>query len=309
MQTELLKRYLSLVIAVVAVSWAAIFIRLAEAPPLVSAFYRMAFAVLFLSPFALSPFLSELRVIRKRELSLTILSGILLGVHFAVWFTSLFYTTISNSVVLVTTQPIFVAILSLIFLKEGIRALQLLGIVCAIIGGAFIAGGDLSLGREYLVGDLLALAGALAAGAYMFCGRIVRQRMNLLPYIFSVYLLATLVLGILCILYGESLYPYPKMTFLWFVLLALVPTIVGHTLYNWTLKYLKAHLVATTILGEPVGSTILAFIIFSEVPASWTYIGAILIFAGVFLVFRTERYEPFYGSGEAENEMRVQETK
>ncbi|MFQ5870388.1 MAG: EamA family transporter, partial [Candidatus Zixiibacteriota bacterium] len=123
-----MKRNLSLVIAVVAVSWAAIFIRLAEAPPLVSAFYRMAFAVLFLSPFALSPFLAELKVIRRRELSLTILSGVLLGIHFALWFTSLFYTTISNSVVLVTTQPIFVAFLSFLLLKERIGAVQLLGI-------------------------------------------------------------------------------------------------------------------------------------------------------------------------------------
>jgi drug/metabolite transporter (DMT)-like permease len=152
---------------------------------------------------------------------------------------------------------------------------------------------------------LLALAGAVAAGSYMLCGRIVRQRMNLLPYIFFVYLLATLVLGILCVLHGESLYPYPKMTFLWFVLLALVPTIVGHTLYNWTLKYLKAHLVATTILGEPVGSTILAFLIFAEVPPAWTYAGAILIFVGVFLVFGSERYEAFYRSKEVENKMGV----
>lgn len=295
-----MKRYLSLVIAVVAVSWAAIFIRLAEAPPLVSAFYRMAFAVLFLSPFALSPLLAELKTIRKRELSLTMLSGILLGIHFALWFTSLFHTTISNSVVLVTTQPIFVAILSMLFLKEGIRTLQLLGIVSAIVGGAFIVGGDLSLGREYLFGDLLALAGAVAAGSYMLCGRIVRQRVNLLPYIFFVYLLAAIVLGVLCLLYGEQLYPYPKLTFLWFVLLALVPTIVGHTLYNWTLKYMKAHVVATTILGEPVGSTILAVLIFAEVPPGWTYIGAILIFAGVFLVFRTERYEALYTGRESE---------
>ncbi len=300
MSAEVLRRNISLVIAVVAVSWAAIFIRLAEAPPLVSAFYRMAFAVLFLSPFALSPFLAELKVIRKRELSLTILSGVLLGIHFALWFTSLFYTTISNSVVLVTTQPIFVAFLSLLLLKERIGAIQLLGIVSAIIGGALIAGGDLSLGREYLFGDLLALAGAVAAGSYMLCGRIVRQRMNLLPYIFFVYLLATLVLGVLCVIYGESLYPYPKLTFLWFVLLALVPTIIGHTLYNWILKYLKAHLVATTILGEPLGASFLAFLIFAEVPPAWTYAGAILIFVGVFLVFRSERYESLYAGRESE---------
>jgi len=300
MQAEVLRRNLSLVIAVVAVSWAAIFIRLAEAPPLVSAFYRMAFAVLFLSPFALSPFLAELKVIRRRELSLTILSGFLLGIHFALWFTSLFYTTISNSVVLVTTQPIFVAFLSLLLLKERIGAIQLLGIGSAIIGGALIAGGDLSLGREYLFGDLLALGGAVAAGSYMLCGRIVRQRMNLLPYIFFVYLLATLVLGVLCVIYGESLYPYPKLTFLWFVLLALVPTIIGHTLYNWILKYLKAHLVATTILGEPLGASFLAFLIFAEVPPAWTYAGAALIFVGVFLVFGTERYEAFRTGRESE---------
>jgi len=102
-------------------------------------------------------------------------------------------------------------------------------------------------------------------------------------------------------LYGEQLYPYPKLTFMWFVLLALVPTIVGHTLYNWSLKYLKAHVVATAILGEPVGASFLAVLIFAEIPRGWTYLGALLIFIGVFLVFKTERYDALYTGGKPDD--------
>jgi drug/metabolite transporter (DMT)-like permease len=281
----LTKNILLLLIAVVAVSWAAIFIKLTGAPPLATAFYRMSFATLFILPLALKKSLPEILKIRGKTLILTLLSGIFLGFHFATWITSLDYTSIPNSVVLVTTQPIWVAILSHFLLKEKVNLTILFAILLALSGSFIISGGDFQIAKANFYGDLLALIGAILAGAYLLCGRVVRQNLSLISYIFTVYFISAFVLGILCIIWGTHLYPYPSKTFLWFILLGLVPTIIGHTLYNWALKYLKAYLVAVNILGEPVGSTILAYLIFKQIPPTLTYVGACAIFTGIFLVF------------------------
>jgi drug/metabolite transporter (DMT)-like permease len=283
------KNILLLFIAVVAVSWAAIFIKLTGAPPLATAFYRMSFATLFILPLALKKSLPEILKIRGKVLIVTLFSGIFLGIHFATWITSLDYTSISNSVVLVTTQPIWVAILSHFLLKERVNLFTLSAILLALSGSFIISGGDFKIAEANFFGDILALIGAITAGAYLLCGRVVRQSLSLIAYIFLVYFISAFVLGVLCVIWGTHLYPYPPKTFLWFILLGLVPTIIGHTLYNWALKYLKAYLVAINILGEPVGATILAYLIFKQAPPTLTYLGAAAIFAGIFLVFWSHR--------------------
>ena len=283
------KNLLLVFIAVVAVSWAAIFIKLTGAPPLATAFYRMSFATLFILPLALKKSLPEILKIRGKILIVTLLSGIFLGFHFATWITSLDYTSISNSVVLVTTQPIFVAVLSHFLLKEKINLTTLSAILLALLGSFIISGGDFKIGKENFLGDILALIGAIMAAAYLLCGRVVRQKLSLITYIFLVYFISALVLGVLCIIWGTPLYPYPPKTFLWFILLGLVPTVIGHTLYNWALKYLKAYLVGISILGEPVGATILAYLVFKQIPPTLTYLGAAAIFTGIFLVFWSQK--------------------
>lgn len=249
----------------------------------------MGLASLLLLPLSLLKYLPEIKQIKGKLLFFSILSGIFLGFHFVFWITSLYYTTISNSVVLVTTQPIFVAVLSHLFLKEKVNSLGFSGIILALVGTFVIARGDFALGKVNLLGDILALLGAVMAATYLFFGRIVRQKLNLIPYIFTVYSISAVVIGIVCIFYKAHIFPYPKITFFWFILLAIVPTIIGHTLYNWSLKYIKAYLVGTTILGEPVGATILAFLIFKETPFIQTYIGGGMILFGIYLVFRSER--------------------
>lgn len=283
------KNLLLLFIAVVAVSWAAIFIKLTGAPPLATAFYRMSFATLFILPLALKKSLPEILKIRGKTLIVSLLSGIFLGFHFATWITSLDYTSIPNSVVLVTTQPIFVAILSHLLLKERINLTILSAILLALLGSFIISGGDFRLGKANFFGDILALIGAVMAAAYLLCGRVVRQKLSLISYIFIAYFVSALVLGVLCVIWGTPLYPYSSKTFLWFLLLGLVPTVIGHTLYNWALKYLRAYLVGVSILGEPVGATILAYLIFKQVPPTLTYVGAAAIFTGIFLVFRSQK--------------------
>jgi drug/metabolite transporter (DMT)-like permease len=283
------KNLLLLFIAVIAVSWAAIFIKLTGAPPLATAFYRMSFATLFVLPLALKKSLPEILKIRGKILIVTLFSGIFLGFHFATWITSLDYTSIPNSVVLVTTQPIFVAIFSHILLRERINLITLSAILLALFGSFIISGGDFKVGKANFFGDILALIGAVMAAAYLLCGRVVRQKLSLISYIFLVYFISAFVLGVLCVIWQTPLYPYPAKTFLWFILLGFVPTVIGHTLYNWALKYLRAYLVGVSILGEPVGATILAYLIFKQIPPTMTYLGAAAIFTGIFLVFWSQK--------------------
>ncbi len=276
--------YLSLFVATFAVSWASILIKLAEAPPLPTAFYRMAIASVLLTIPALPKVRKTFAILTRRQIFLLFASGIVLGLHFAFWVTSLFYTTISNSTILVATQPIFILVMEALFLKDKIASRSVIGMLVALIGMIIISRGDFQLGHQYILGDLMALIGAVCAGIYLFIGRHLRARIDNLGYILPVYSTAAVTLLIISLAYGENLTDYSAKSWIFFVLLALIPTVLGHSLYNWLLKYVSAHKVATTILGEPIGATILAIFFFNQIPGWWTVAGGILILTGIFVV-------------------------
>ncbi|MCX6828640.1 MAG: DMT family transporter [candidate division Zixibacteria bacterium] len=276
--------YLSLLVATFAVSWAAVLIKLADASPLPIAFYRMGMAALILAIPALPKMRQTFRILTRKQIGLLVLSGIVLGLHFAFWVTSLFYTTISNSTILVATQPIFILAMEAAILKDKIPVRSVVGMVVAIIGMAVISRGDLHLGKEYIIGDILALIGAFCAGTYLFIGRQLRARIDNLGYILPVYTISALTLLIISLAYGENMTDYPARSWIIFLLLAIIPTVLGHSLYNWLLKYVPAHMVATTILGEPIGATILAIFFFNQIPGWWTVVGGALILSGIFVV-------------------------
>ncbi len=278
--------YLTLLVATFAVSWAAILIKLAGAGPLPTAFYRMGIASLIVSIPAWPKLRKSLKVITRKEGLLLLLSGLALGLHFAVWITSLFYTTISNSVLIVATQPVFVLVMEALFLRQKIKSRAIIGMIIAVLGIAVISQGDFDLGRKYIIGDFLALAGAIFAAIYLLIGRHLRANLDNLSYIFPVYSLAAIVLLILSLYSRENLTDYPLNTWLIFLLLALIPTIIGHSLYNWLLKFVPAHMVAMTILGEPIGATLLAIPFFNQIPGWWTLIGGVMILSGIFIVLR-----------------------
>jgi len=283
--------YISLVVATLAVSWASIFIRLADADPIATAFYRMAFAVILLAPFSLPGIIPQLKKLTSLDRGLLVLSGVFLGFHFASWITSLKYTSISNSVIIVSTQPFFVALMEAGFLKEKISRRAIIGMALAFVGMVIIARSDFSLSGDYLLGDILALIGAFTAGCYLMVGRRIRQKLDNRHYVLPVYAIAALTLLIIAIPYKSPMIDYPAKSWICFLLLALVPTIMGHTLYNYLLKYIRAHLVAVTILGEPIGATIFAAAIFAEIPQTATYIGGILILSGILLALFRRRPE------------------
>jgi drug/metabolite transporter (DMT)-like permease len=276
-------------IGLTAISFASIFIKVCDAPPLVIAAYRLGLATLVLILFTLPRTLRELRRLSRQEILPSILAGLFLCFHFAFWITSLKYTSVASSVIFVTTNPIFVALASAFFLREALSVTLLLSILVAIVGGLVIGWGDWDKGLPSLYGDLLALLGAVMATGYLLLGRRLRQKMGLTAYITLVYGVAGLFLILLALASGEVFFDYPPRTYLFFFLLALVPQLVGHTTLNWALKFFSATLVAVFILGEPIGATILAYFILGEPVSKNLLWGGTLVLLGIYLSAREER--------------------
>jgi len=275
---------LILPVGIIAVSTASIFIKLCDAPALIIATYRMVFASLILMPYAF--YKKTGRGWGRSDLGWLILSGVFLSLHFTFWIASLKYTSVASSVVLVSTHPIFVGLGASFLLKERLGMNLVLGIALSVLGSGLISYGDMTLSEEALMGDGLALLGALAASGYFLVGRKMRKSQDLLSYIFPVYSTAALVLILLSFLFQEKFLGYSATNYLYLFLLALIPQLIGHTTFNWALKYLPASMVSITILGEPVGSTILAYFILSEGLTPSKVIGGILIFAGILIALR-----------------------
>jgi drug/metabolite transporter (DMT)-like permease len=278
--------FLLLPIGIIAISTASIFIKLCDAPALIIATYRMVLSSLILIPFA-----SYHRVWkgwRRNEIGWLILSGFFLSLHFAFWIASLKYTSVASSVVLVSTNPIFVGIGAWLFLKEGFGLNLISGIILSVLGSLMISYGDMGLSKEALMGDGLALLGALTASGYLLVGRKMRKDQDLIAYIYPVYSTAGLVLILLSLIFQKPFSGYSVSTYLFLFLLALVPQLIGHTTFNWALKYLPTSMVAIALLGEPVGSTILAYLILGEALTPFKVMGGILIFAGILVALKRE---------------------
>ena len=298
---------LGLLAGIAAASTAAIFIRFAQAegaPSIVIAAARLTIASIILAPLALTRYRSALQQLSRREWLLGLLSGVFLALHFALWISSLEFTSVASSVVLVSTTPLWVAILAPLVLRERLGLSAGIGLCLAMAGGVIVGLADVCswqsgtllcpsivsffAGKAFL-GDFLALAGAWMAAGYMLVGRKLRSKLELIPYIFVVYGMAAVVLIGIMLGLRESLSGFPPLAYLWFVLLALIPQLFGHSTFNWALKYLPASFVSVTLLGEPVGSTVLAYFIFQEQPG-WIKIGgAALILAGIWLAARAEK--------------------
>lgn len=279
----------ALLVSIVAVSTASILIRMSEASPLAIAAYRLIFATLILLPFFIrSGGLGRLLAASKREVLALMGVGIVLAMHFASWISSLSFTSVASSVIFVHVDPIFVTIVSHLVFKERIDRGGLLGIVIAFAGSAVIALGDLGIGETNLYGDILALIGALMLGTYILSGRRLRQSLDLVSYVTPVYATSAAALTVGCALTGTPLAPYPTREYLIFLVLAIVPMIFGHTVYNWALRYVEAPIVSISLLGEPVGATILALLILREVPGPLVLLGGLVTLLGIYLCVSAE---------------------
>jgi drug/metabolite transporter (DMT)-like permease len=269
---------------VVAVSFSAILIREASAPALTVALYRNAIAAAIVVPLALLRRRDELRSLTRSQVAIAVGSGALLALHFATWIASLSFTTIAPSVVLVTASPILVAGVSARLFGERIERTVILGILVGLAGAAIVSGGDLvTLSPRAFGGDLLAVAGAVAAAGYFVAGRRLRQELSLLTYVALVYATCALLLWPMAVAAGSRLTGFPARTWGLFVLMAAGPQMLGHTVFNYVLKDVSATVVAISVMGEPVGSTLLALAFFGEVPPWTAVVGGVLVLAGIYV--------------------------
>jgi drug/metabolite transporter (DMT)-like permease len=275
---------LAILVSILAVSTASILIRISSAPALAIASYRMLLSTLILSPyFFYTGGVKKVRSVGRRGVLMLILIGVVLAVHFGSWITSLSLTTVASSVIFVHIDPIFVALVSHFFLGEKVSSKTVLGITLGISGATLIAVGDVGRGKLNLYGDLLALIGGIMLGIYILGGRALRQKMDLTSYVTPVYFTSAMVLLLVSFVTGTKLSGYPLREYLLFLVIAIVPMIFGHTVYNWALKYVEAPIVSLSLLGEPVGASILAYIFLGEVPTSMIIIGGNLTLLGILI--------------------------
>ncbi len=280
------KTYGALTLGVVSISFAAVFIRLADGPVASVAALRLVFATLVLSPFVIFSRKTRktIMTLRRGEKGLLVLAGLFLALHFLSWIASLSFTGITSSIVFVTTSPIFIEIYSVMVRGERTSARVWIGIGLALAGSVILGGGNIVAGGESWKGDLLAVAGAIAVAGYFIVGSRMRPKLTLLAYIFPVYGTAALFLALSAPLLGAGLTGLPARTYFYCFMMALVCQLTGHSLLNRALRRMRTTLVAMATLGEPIGTTMIAWLILGESPVTTEILGGAVILAGVFIV-------------------------
>jgi drug/metabolite transporter (DMT)-like permease len=273
-------------VAVVAVSTSAILVRWSAAPSVVKALYRVVFTVGLLAPWALTRYRGDFRRLRPRDALLGSVTGVALAVHFAAWFESLAWTSVAASVTLVQSQPLFVAVGAWALLDERVTRRRAVGILVALCGMVAMSLGDVLSGvalggSRPLYGNALAVVGAVAAAGYVLAGRSIRQRVSLVPYVTVVYgACAAALLGV-TLWEGHALTGYPPREWLLFAGMAVGPGLFGHTVINWVLAHVDSSVVSVSLLGEPLGSTLLALALLGEVPTLATVAGGAVVLLGI----------------------------
>ena len=298
------KPYIALFLSIVSVSFAAIFIvtleKTFQTNPLTISFYRLFFTTLLICPYVIlnKKIHIEIKQLSSRQLILLIGIGLILAAHFALWITSLQMTSVASSVILVTAHPILVAPLALFFLKEKLRPIHIFGILLSVTGVIFLVYGNYGWSFssiDTLPGNILAMLGGVAAGLYILGGRSFRKTTSLATYVFIVYSFGSIALFFICIGFSAPLIEISIDELGIIFGMAIIAGIFGHTMYNWSLKHVRASLASVVLLGEPIGSTILAFILpwIHQVPSYFTIIGGGIILIGIYLTSRKTYNEDF----------------
>ena len=280
------KTYVILFIGIAAISFAAVLIRLAEAPSMVIATYRMGIAALVLMPLFVQNTRKKPVKLAARDWALVLLAGFFLAVHFGLWITSLEFTSIASSVVLVTSHPAFVAIASYIVFKERLNSKTIAGIIAAIFGVLVVNFNQFEVGSTGLSGNIMAFVAGLAMGSYLITGRRLKDKLGIINYLALIYSVSAVFLLFATVALGYNLFGYPLEVYAIMILIALVPQLIGHSCINITVRLLPATFVAIAILVEPVGATLLGWIILNEPPAMIEIVGGLIIITGILIVFK-----------------------
>ena len=286
--------YLTLFLGVFALSTSAIFVKLAGAPSSITAFYRLFFALLFLLPLLLLDKASwqDLRSLSKRQWQTGLLSGLFLAIHYILWFESLNYTSVASSTVIVTLQPLFSFVGSYFLFKERFSTGAIISSIVALIGSFIIAWGDFQISMQALYGDLLAFIAAGFITAYFFIGQHMRQKLAVVPYSILGYAASTFFLAVYALSQQLSFIDYSQSTWTAFLGIAFISTILGQMLLNWLLKWLSTSVISMSILGETIGTCILAYFILGEIITLRQGIGIIvtLFGLGLFMFYKNKTH-------------------
>ncbi len=289
--------YGALAAGVLSFSFSPILIRFAggaaggEAPGLAVAAWRTMMAAVALAPFAWVHARTEIKAIGRREWRLIVPGGLLLGLHFVLWIESLYHTTVAAASVLITTSPVFLAALGYVFLNERLSKPVHAAIVAAVAGAVVIGAGDmLAAGGGTLFGNGLALTGSLFFSVYLLMGRVVRQKHSWLAYVFPLYAIAALATLGMALLLDTPLWGFDPLFYVLCAGLALGPQIMGHGAFNYAIRYVSAALVGVLGLVEPIGASLLAYVIFDESPSAIAMAGMLATLIAIsFVVLYSRR--------------------
>lgn len=279
----------ALVVGIAAISFSSIFIKWSDAPASVLGMYRLLFTVSLMAPFVWRPVLREMRKIRARDGGLLLCSGLFLGLHFLFWIESLRHTSVASSMIVLSLQPVFVAVGARAFFRERTGGVALFGMGVALVGTVLIGWGDIGLSGRAVYGDLLSLLGTAAVSVHMLIGQRLCAHMPSHVYSFLVFATAAGVLAVHNLAAGTGMIGYPPREWGLFLLLAVVPTVFGHLLFNSLLRRVGATTVSMSILGEPVGAIILAWLLLGEGIADYQAVGGVLTLAGLVMFLKTKR--------------------
>ena len=286
--------YLTLFLGVFALSTSAIFVKLAGAPSSITAFYRLFFALLFLLPLLLldKAYWQDLRSLSRRQWQTGLLSGLFLAIHYILWFESLNYTSVASSTVIVTLQPLFSFVGSYFLFKERFSTGAIISSIVALIGSFIIAWGDFQISMQALYGDLLAFIAAGFITAYFFIGQHMRQKLAVVPYSILGYAASAFFLAVYALSQQLSFIDYSQSTWTAFLGIAFISTILGQMLLNWLLKWLSTSVISMSILGETIGTCILAYFILGEIITLRQGIGIIVTSfgLGLFMFYKNKMH-------------------
>ncbi|MCH4889195.1 DMT family transporter [Acidaminobacter sp. JC074] len=272
---------LVILIGALGVSTSPILIKSSQSPALTIAFYRMLTTVILLTPFILAKNLQELKALTKKHVFQIMISGIFLGLHFSAWILSLKFTTVASATVLVNTSPVMLLLITYFIFKEKSSRTEVIAILFAFLGSIILTLGDFSGGSNAVLGDLYAVAGAAFICVYLIIGNKVRQDVSMPSYTYLTYAFAMVTIFVTNLFVGQDMIVTAPREYLLFLGMAIFPTLLGHSLFNWSLKYVNATFVSMAILTEPIIASIFAIFLFTEIPTATQIIGSIIILSAL----------------------------
>jgi drug/metabolite transporter (DMT)-like permease len=288
--TAPIKPIIPLIVGMIAISFAPILVRFSDTPVSVQGMYRMLFTILIMLPFGTKQ-IPQLRIISKKDWALLGIAGFFLALHFLLWMESLNYTSIASSTIILSLEPVFVMIGAYFFFKDRIGTFALIGLIVALIGAICVGSGDISLSAKAFKGDLLSLTGTIAIVVNMLIAKRILSRVPSFLYSMIVFAVAFVSFTMYNLTMDFNFTGYPAKEWMIFVLLAIVPTVLGHMIFNWLLQYVKPTTISITVLAEPVGSSLLGMLIFKEMVTSFQLAGGAFIIIGLLLYMRSESSE------------------